>query len=929
MSIIQLLHSNGVDVANSKAAYEELKKFESNPSFCILLSHIFGSEDVPVPNLGLTAGWARYRQLAGITLKNNLESARHALGEDAVREAGRYALRSLQNPPDARIARTSAQIIVKITSLTSFEWWLSAELGDIPDILLNQLLPAGQLQTLAALYCLQYLMEDLPRQIGEASESIIVRVSQLALLESSPLDVRKAAFRMCFNIFEQSSLLDWNVDTFSPLQKGLVSASARFSNTCTSLLEAGCCGDAAFMILVLRSCVFLLDYFDYFGTIDSVGQNRYCEFWVNNSVRIMCNEQHIRDGNQELVSAAIDLITCVLEMYNRNEGEGASAFLVSGIGVLIPTMVPALARYSMLSDEEVSNIMDSDDYRIRDNTAVSFAVKGGTKDISQDDLLDDEEAAMTLRRSALKCIDNVSTFSSLLAFHTLIGQIQQLWCSGDWRDREAGIVLVGTIASGCSDELEGVLQSLVTQILQFVSNPSEHVCVVSIASWALSRLVDSLLKSSPDTVGTIIPVLTARLQSTSKRIQISTVSALNTIIEMVESYGDMGMVIRLLPTLLESVYACLPVYSTINLSVLVDFLTKLIEVLNVQSEVERLSSILQGEHLRRASLFGETYTAMYVRGETNALLDKDIFSLDRAIIAFLSKYPDSNTALSSLSTWNDVLHDILNRGVTDDADLIFNTLLMCSAYTTTISTEALKGWISETSWSLPTAAVHFFTNSTVYQVKISAVTLLCTLLRSLGSHALSPGVQDVLLSKASAELPEEEDPQYKSYLINLVCLIIVNSPTELSETGFGALQTANATLRSDIYAETLYHFASMSFSLCRVFGALPQLVNYFRVDVICQLLSQSENSLEKSEATIGLCKGMTAVSTEVLARYLSDVMRVVYSWQQAATHYPGTFDALKLFLHHTGRTCGPQLQMLLQGLPNAFRQMIAALYQLE
>ncbi|KAG5464106.1 hypothetical protein LSCM1_00286 [Leishmania martiniquensis] len=929
VSVIQLLHNNGVDVSNSKAAYAELKQYESNPAFCILLSAVFGAEANPVADIVLPVAWVQYRQLAGITLKNNLASARHALGEDAVKEAARFALKSLANPPDTRIARTSAQVVVKVTSLTSLEWWMASGVGDLPSILLNELLPAGDLKTLAALYCLQYLMEDVPKQIGESSEHIILRVSQLAVSQSVPLAIRKAAFRMCFNIYEQASLLDWNVDTLSPLQMGLTKASHSLSSVCTSLLECSCGEDSAFVILVLRTCSFLLDYFDFFGQMSPNEMERYKNWWVTSSTQLICSDQSTISGNQELVAAAIDLICTTVDLYDRSGGEAAIAFLVADVQQLIFSLAPSLVRYVILSAEEVANIMDTDDYRVRDSAAVSFKVKGGAKDISEDDTMDDDAAAMTLRSSALKFVDVLSTFSSDATYQAFIGPIQHLWSSSEWREREAGIVLVGTIANGCAHELSTVLDSLVEQFLQFISNQSEHVCVVSIAEWSLSRLSETILNSSPRTMDRIIPLLSSRLQSTSKRIQITSVSALNVIYGVLENYGSTNVIVPHLPSLLESLCACLPVYSTTNLSLLVDFLSKLMPLLGDRSAAERLSSLLQGERAHRASLFEQSYTAMYIREEPNALLDKDVFSLDRAIIAFISVYPNSEVAIANLGTWSGVLADIKSRNITDDVDLVFNTLLICSAYANSVSTVILEEWLKSTLWALPVSAAHFLTASQAQEVQVAGITILCALLRAVGTGALPTGLHDTLMRWAAIEVSEAEDPQLKEHVVRLIGKTASCYPGQLSRVATEALKAANAALRSDVFGDSAYYFSAMAFDLCGILGVLPNYAAFFRIDTMSQLMAQAENTVDKSEATIYLLQALVQLPADAFSGFFSSTIKIVYSWQQAAVNYPGTKEAIQLFLLHAKKTCPDIFQSILESLPAAFRNMLVSFYQLQ
>lgn len=928
-NVIKLLHENGIDVSNSKAAYQSLKAYEGNPQFCVLLAAVYGAEECPVQGLNLPVPWPQYRQLAAITLKNNVSVAKQALGEEAVSQVAQCALSTLCNPPDARIARASAQIVVKVTEITSFEWWATRGLGDLADTLLNKLLSGGGVKTLAALYTLQYLMEDMPKQVGQSSENIVTRVAQLAVSPQVPLDLRKASFRMCFNIFERSSLLDWNVDVLAPLQQGLVNASWTFAQTCTALLETSCENDAALMTTVLRSCLFLLEYFDYFYNMTPADQQRMAQFWVVNTMTIITQNAGV-SGNGELLGAAIELICGILAAHDATSGDGTGAFLAGPAEANIPTLIPALVKCCFMSTEEVESITASDGYDVHEQAPVRFENEKDNKDISQDETLDDEEAAMTLRRSALRCIDQLCSFASGTAYNILTQQMQPLWGSEDWRAREAGMVLVGTMATGCATYMTGILPTLVEQLVGFAGNTNEHVCVSSIAIWSLSRLAEAMLTFTPQYFDKYFSTIIARMPSKSKRVQHSSVSAVDGTLRIMSNQGCENLLMSHFQALLNTIAMSLPLYASQSLAVLINLVGQVLnslKSLGADDMITQMGGILKNERVSKAQVFAQSYTATFISETPNSFVDTDVFSLDRGIITVLSLQPDNGLAASNLSVWNGVLQDILSRNLLEEANLVLGVISICFGYFCSISSDAQQQWNQSTSGSLPQSIMQVLSKAKSTHVRSAAITMLETLARMLGAAAVSDATYDPIMKFIAAQITDEDDARLKHDLIQLAVTLITQNPGQLSSPTTAAVVSAiSAALRSDVYGDSLYFYTGMAFEACRLLAAAPRLVGSFNLDIITALLARADNDMDKSEATIRWSGALSTAPASVLDQLVSRIIVVTFSWQQVAHQFPGTPQAIASVLHRISNECGGTFQHQLHSFPAPAQQMLLSLY---
>ncbi|RNF19644.1 transportin2-like protein [Trypanosoma conorhini] len=923
-SILRLLHDNGVSVQNSKKAYAELQQYQANPSFCILLSYVFGAEACPIQELQLGGSWIQYRRLAGITLKNNLEKSKYALGLGAVKEAARCTLSVLGNPSDARIARVAAQIVVKITALTSFNWWQECGMGNLPNLLLNELFGAGDLKTLSALYTLQYLMEDLPKDVGIASKDIIDRVLTLVLDQNTEANLQKAAFRMCFNIYEQAEQLDWNVEGLSPLQTGLTAASGTFAGVCTTLLEQGCGCDIPLLIQVLRSCALMLEYLEYFTPMSDAETARLIDWWIRHTIDVVSWRIDVGEYNLQLKTAAMDLLTAALKLYDRMGGNGTISLLMEPILTMLPNLIPALVACVPMSIEEVDSILSNDDYRSRDATAVNYHLNEGSKDISEDTFMEDDCGAATLRASALRCIDALCIFSSKETFPHLIEQIKILW-GADRKLKEAAIVLFGTIANGCYTEIENTVSDIVRQLIDTVLSPSEDIFVVSVAIWSLSRILEWACTCDEKILSEIMAAFISRMQSTSKRVQQAAVSALNTAFVTGHNMGATTSLFDMLPCLTESIIACLPIYCDGNLSLLCDLALHIIAIAKDFEVTSRIGAAFKSNRIERVKYFEASYVAFYINGALNTHVDKDIFSIDRVVAGFLTRFPDSETSLKVLGMWHVALKDAVERDIRDDEDLLCNMMFTCSNFLTVTSTAALTACMSQMQDSLASLAFQLLVTFPQKPVKSAAVTLLHRLLKSVGKSAYPNGMGDKLLVTLASFIREIDISYDKLELVRLITLMVEVYFTDFPQDASVAFAAAVDALRSDAYNDSRWLFSQMAYDICHALDVVPRLLAQSRPEELARIMAQAENTCGKSVATIHLIDALLSAE-EVAFAILPDVMRLIYSWQQAACNFPGTQEKLSSILFLYSNKHNEQLRDQLSNLHPNLREMIMSTY---
>ncbi len=934
-AVVGLLHNNGVAVANGKAAYEALEQHRGSPLFCVALSRLFGSAVPPAPLPAGAADWAVYRQLAGLTLKNNVELAQQQLGESAIATAARSSLDVLQTGGAAVLVRTAAQIITKVTAIAGLGWWDT--LGGSPGYLASLLIgghslmeSSSPMQILGALYCVQYLLEDVPKQIGESSAVIVERVVNSVVVTHANQTVRKVAFRVACHPYELGAVLDWNVDVLSPLQVGLCNAAVHLARA-TSFIISSDSQDPVVATLALRAALLLIDYLDYFVPLMSGDEfQKLCVFWV--STAMACVQRP--NGDRECAAAGADFLAQVADVFDRTGGEGVICGLAGVLQQGLATLLPALVEHAVMADEEVESIVETDHYSKRDASAVQVRHHGQAH-IEEDQTLGEDEAALTVRRSCAACISSCCKLAPEAAFPVVLQVASVGWSHADWRRREVGLLVFGAAVDGCYALMEQSLPTVASQMTQLVTRQDEHICVVSMVMWVLGKTGSWLMTSAPsDTLSMVVQSCCSRLASESKRIQLAASTALNAIYSAGHSTGSVAKLQPLLPGVTQTIHTCLPVYHTSSLMQLCILALNILPTLRSDEEVAALVTPFRADREVRMGRFVASYTACYVQCDPAALVDKDVFQCDQVVIAGMMRCPQAGAALPALQLWADLMADVAVRKVFDDADLIYQAMYTVCNYLKVCDTASLTSWNRSTGSALASSTCRILFEAKHAIVRSAGLMLLFNLVDLLAGESLPEPSVPMCLQMAGRFAEEAESPDAYSDAARLAVAILTAFPGQV-EASLGAVQAVAQKLRSDAFDSSLLYYASTAFQLCKGMRAVPRLAAVVPLCVVLDLLRQSPNDDAKASATVGLAHGLAAGAAAGQASALMspdvvhEILRLGFSWQQSAKDFEGVFDALGSMLHGAKAVGLQTMSAVLQGLPDDFRRQFLETYQLQ
>jgi hypothetical protein len=938
IQVIEILHFNGIQVGNTKASYEQLKQFEADPSFAMVLAHIFNADTPVAGSIAAqqgAVGWLHYRRLAGITLKNNVERAKTLLGETAVIAVAKSCIHELRQATHPSLVTIAAQIAVKITSIVGLDWWDSASLCNLPSFLLNELLgAAAETAVLGGLYSLQYLLEDVPKQLGNASEVIVQRVAQMVIDENRPETIRRAAFRVASHPYELGSLLDWNVESLSPMQQGLCNASSSFAQCCTALLAAS--QHITFASLVLRSTTLMFDYLEYFLTNDA-GSAHLVATWVGAAL------QHtLHPSNADVAASAADFFAYLFEVYERTGGEGPIQSLASASIQAFPSLIPVLFKYIALTQEEEQAILEKDHFSHRDAYAVVMQVSsssgGRLEDNADNDGVDDDEG--TLRKSAASCLDKLCTIAPNEAAPLILAEIGATWTHADWRVREASLLGFGSSVRGCFAAMASHLPNIVGNLKTVIGDSSAHVCVVSMAMWCIQRVVTWLVSAEGQPFVTdLVHGIVVRLESDSKRVQASAVTALKVILQAI---GEVQLQLpsALVEDAVRRVHRCIESrYNTGNLSSLCDVSLLLLGLLP-DSMVVAFASPFFGVRTAKMACFEQSYSAALIEHQPNVLVDKDVMYIDRVLVAVLERSPSTEQHTAILSTWAGVLWDVAQRSAYDDADLVFHSIFNASQYVRSFDSASLTAWLAHRNYDVVKATLQILEHHKPANsfIRCSCYVMLYQLINIARESCLGDEWTLATCYRCSTTMltdDVDDDPALLSAISNLLSLLIMLRPEQRS---LDAVLLLSQKLRGDVFGDSYAHHFAVSCSLCKVVRAHPSLAGQLPLAVIATIFAAAPNTLSKSMATIDLCTAIQAALSDAapavvhaVCPCIPSLLRMVFSWQQAATGFGnGTFEAigsvLRALLHH-GELSAAAGQVI-QALPEGYRSQFLGTYGL-
>lgn len=913
--------SQGVD---SKNVQDQLNGFRDKPEFYQLLSVVFESESPCVPAESLVVPWYHYRELAGLTIKNNVMRSKARLGEAALTAAGKASLTVLTTESERMgLTRAAAQIVSRITACTSVEWWNKTLQADIAQILLTSMLKCGvPFRVKSGLYALQFLLEDAGGQIGNSSQHIISSVADLASSEDAEL--RKRAFALVCQVYALGSDLDWSVDTLSPMQQGLCDSSHFAASFAEHMCQNDAQNDTVLMRDVIESFTTLMDYLGEFIT-KKANAGEFVRLMISASVHYIQSPQN--DQLVEVTTAACDFLTTVVAVAERVEFSGPIEAFVGVLTPQLPAIVNALFPLMLMTEDEEITYTENDDYRKRDAHSSFSTLKRRYGEESADNDGDGVKAA-TLRRSASECLNALCRLDSDTVFPIIVNVAQTNWTNDDWHMREVAMLALGAATTGAYEQVCGFMNDLTPQLLSTIANTNEHVCVISMATWTLSRVTNWLVTKGNNWLSPYCNTLAKNFSSPSKRTQNSALTAARDLLVEAKQLRYEQIVLPHLTPIFDQFAACLPNYHTTNLAMLsqVALMSMMYMTDSPQQAHQLIIKPFEDGYASRMERFSTTYQAYYdAAGDGSVQIEKDVFDIARVVYCCYSYFNEPAACMGHLETWAQVLCSVVQGGQDDDSSLVENILSMCSLLVGACPT-ALLGTFQYFAHLTPAViqTLQFPTAS----VRGAAAQLICDLLSAGGSvHGILPlstgltkaNLAEALVPLLSCETSINVALDGSNAVRRLVEVCYDNNDADEAFVG-GAMAKMAAEVRSDVFEDTLMIHARLAHNVCALAGRFPSMLPPASALTIADVLRQTTNDENKCEATTGLAvalqtvfQGIIQAGNEAQMTSLTQVfMKLLYSWQLASE------GECKNALRNV-------LTILLQGAPNIVGRALEAL----
>mmetsp|Transcript_17129 Transcript_17129/g.32404 ORF Transcript_17129/g.32404 Transcript_17129/m.32404 type:complete len:1038 (+) Transcript_17129:63-3176(+) len=246
-----------------------------------------------------------------------------------------------------------------------------------------------------------------------------------------------------------------------------------------------------------------------------------------------------------LVFSSLDESTCTMEM-------------MAAVESVLPQLLPILVKCMVYSEESKEELLEqnaADELEVEDREQDIAPVfhrsktKGGArKDDGEDSEGDDEddddedegmddEREWTVRTCAAASLDGLATIlpsSSVLPI--LLPILQECLMHADPWVREAGILALGALETGCGDEICQHLHQLHPYLMNQVESLDILPQVVCISCWTLGKysywaVEQTASGAQPYLVEKMTEAIVGRILDKNRKVQMASCSALGTIIE--------------------------------------------------------------------------------------------------------------------------------------------------------------------------------------------------------------------------------------------------------------------------------------------------------------------------------------------------------------------------------------------------------------
>ena len=911
-NVVGMLVTNALGGKNSAASVGALQQYKHDPAFNATLAAVFAAPAAAAfPGLALPHGhdWAAIRQAAGLTLKNNVTAQ---LGEATLVHAAQVTqavLNAAAGTTDTPIVNTAAQVMAKITACMGMGWWGTNAGIDIATLLLTTLLGAPQpVKVGAALVCLQYLLEDAASALGATSQVVMEKVA--AAVDQHPSgEVRYKALGVLVNVLDFGAELDWNVETFSATQNGLLAGAPAAARAATTMAEQSILTPHAMSSQVLRRCLrimqMLVPYVPYMTELmDAAALAALLTKWAQAAIHTLSAFQ----ADSDTAAEAADVIGKALADADAPAGyEGPLEAFAQYVEANLETLMPATLQAIAISDEAEADIKEKDDYSHRDNWRKAAAVGKRREGDDAEAAGDEQDVGQGLRNAACRMLGELAKRAPKKCFDLVWAYaVPQFNPGTPWRHLETAITALATVYEGCQQGVVATLPTLVPHLCTVAElgrpGGTQHICVTASALWAIGVFSEWAGPHNPAMMRQLFTSLLAALPSPSKHVQWACTTALRTAVSVELEFSDGSAI----PTveLLGAVNLCVPVFHTNNLAVLCDVVCRVVPALSADV-CAKLVEVLQGHAATRLERLYTTLSARFNHPQpdgtfevaSDAIVEKDVLDIVRAIFQV---FHYSETAAhdaqipAHLTVWAQVLEQALAWGAfRDDIDLIAGPLQLVCTLLQAASTETARQFHGASGGKLTTVALGTLASVDEADTLCRgwACNLLYTLLTRLGAAAV-PGA-DVVVEKLvpMASVAKSSFLAAESSLV-LSALWDAFAPAGQLTSAMQHLAHAFAgQVRSDTFGNPHMHILAMSVAsmMRHATGAVTAACfGNGVVETVALTVKDCDNAKAKALATIGVC-GVTmqlaAAHDPNATRYVQAVFRLLSTWRDEATAY--------------------------------------------
>lgn len=720
-ALISTLQANFFGTQDQRRdAYERFEAAKHDPNFCLMLCQIFAGEHLDVT----------VRQLAGITLKNNMEAARARLDEKVFFEAGKVAMTCIDQLRDRVVAKTAASLVSRITSITGLAWWKSNF-----NVALDQFVVEGMLQSDNAdrsylgILCLQYLVEDASPQLGGAVGLIVTALSNYAIRKAQQRDLADRALATLCNIYEFGHKLDWTVERYSQSQEGLIASVQDGLNCAAGYFEQANILHAPNRTETRRLCLRILTLLIQFLLSPTDFNHKCCGRIANVACNVFTSGigQHERDVAIE----AVETIRAMLESSEVTMGEGGPAAGCDVIGDRIPAVLDATFQCMALRNDDVQARLENDSPTQKDVLRTVGMSKRNKQVDAMEGNADDaayEEGDNPLHDGAQRMLRALSVAFAAPVFEATQQFAETRFMTPrDWKDQHVALDALTAIHDGCSDhmssfvcvlggELVKLCERHIGELAQGGGGGTTHVMVAAMALHALGTFFcDFIRLRAPLANSSLQLALTFMQHPTSKYVRFAAVTATKFIVNACIVTKSTDVLTTHHRNICETIAASLSAYSSNNFALLCDFIPNFSGLLTDNELgffVELLSREADRRHDRLVNALGGRYFSSDGGMNQNVTVEKEYFDVVRACsgvwnLRFIPER-DMRPAMQMLQQLVAFISNLLKAftPIEDDAELLDYPLSLLRHFTSALA--PFKQELCPILAHLPDSMIHVF-----------------------------------------------------------------------------------------------------------------------------------------------------------------------------------------------------------------------------